>query len=74
MNFLHYHYLRSLIHYHLLSDNYYLMKISIWSIGKNNEPYIKTGVEEFTIRISKYYKVEWNIIPVPKNAVNPGRI
>ena len=26
------------------------------------------GVEEFTNRISKYYKVEWNIIPVPKNA------
>jgi 23S rRNA (pseudouridine1915-N3)-methyltransferase len=65
---LHYHYLRSLIRYHLLSVNYYLMKISIWSIGKNNEPYIRSGVEEFTHRISKYYKVEWNIIPVPKNA------
>ncbi|MGB5028876.1 MAG: 23S rRNA (pseudouridine(1915)-N(3))-methyltransferase RlmH, partial [Chitinophagaceae bacterium] len=25
-------------------------------------------VEEFTRRISRYYKVEWNIIPVPKNA------
>lgn len=44
------------------------MKISIWSIGKNNEPYIKEGVEDFTHRISKYFKVEWNIIPVPKNA------
>jgi 23S rRNA (pseudouridine1915-N3)-methyltransferase len=44
------------------------VKISIWSIGKNNEAYIKTGVEEFTHRISKYFKVEWNIIPVPKNA------
>jgi 23S rRNA (pseudouridine1915-N3)-methyltransferase len=44
------------------------MKISFWAIGKNNEAYIKTGVEEFTRRISKYYKVEWNIIPVPKNA------
>lgn len=44
------------------------MKIQFWSIGKNNEPYIKAGVEEFTRRISKYYKVEWNIIPVPKNA------
>ncbi|MCY7311830.1 MAG: 23S rRNA (pseudouridine(1915)-N(3))-methyltransferase RlmH, partial [Chitinophagaceae bacterium] len=36
--------------------------------GKNNEPYIKEGVEEFTRRISKYFKVGWNIIPVPKNA------
>lgn len=44
------------------------MKLQFWSIGKNNDAYIKTGVEEFTNRISKYYKVEWNIIPVPKNA------
>ena len=44
------------------------MKLSFWSIGKNNEAYIKTGVEDFTNRISKYYKVEWNILPVPKNA------
>jgi 23S rRNA (pseudouridine1915-N3)-methyltransferase len=44
------------------------MKIHFWSIGKNHEPYIKPGVEEFTGRISKYYKVEWNLVPVPKNA------
>ena len=44
------------------------MKISFWSIGKANEPYIRQGVEEFTRRISNYFKVEWNIIPVPKNA------
>ncbi len=44
------------------------MKIQFWSIGKNNEPYVKAGVEEFTKRISKYFKVEWTIIPVPKNA------
>ncbi|MEI9807894.1 MAG: 23S rRNA (pseudouridine(1915)-N(3))-methyltransferase RlmH [Bacteroidota bacterium] len=44
------------------------MKIQFWAIGKNNEPYVKTGVEEFTGRIGKYFKVEWVIIPVPKNA------
>ena len=44
------------------------MKLQFWAIGKNNEPYVKTGVEEFTGRIGKYFKVEWNIIPVPKNA------
>jgi 23S rRNA (pseudouridine1915-N3)-methyltransferase len=44
------------------------VKISFWSIGKTNEHYIKEGVEEFTRRISKYYKVDWTIIPVPKNA------
>ena len=44
------------------------MKIHFWSIGKNNEPYIKEGVEDFTKRISKYYPVEWTIIPLPKNS------
>lgn len=44
------------------------MKISFWTIGKNNELYIKEGVEDFTRRISRYFKVEWSIIPVPKNA------
>ncbi len=44
------------------------MKIQFWSIGKNHEAYIKSGVEDFTKRISNYYPVEWEIIPVPKNA------
>ncbi len=44
------------------------MKISFWTVGKAHEPYVKAGVEEFTKRISRYYKVEWSIIPVPKNA------
>jgi 23S rRNA (pseudouridine1915-N3)-methyltransferase len=44
------------------------MKISFWSIGKNHDAYIKPGVEEFTHRIKRYFNVEWNIIPVPKNA------
>lgn len=44
------------------------MKISFWAIGKSHESYVKEGVEEFTKRISKYFSVDWNIIPVPKNA------
>jgi 23S rRNA (pseudouridine1915-N3)-methyltransferase len=44
------------------------MKISLWTIGKNNEPYVKAGIDEFTKRISRYFPVEWTIIPVPKNA------
>jgi len=44
------------------------MKLQFWSVGKTNEPYVKPGIEDFTKRISNYYKVEWNIIPVPKNA------
>jgi 23S rRNA (pseudouridine1915-N3)-methyltransferase len=44
------------------------MKISLWSIGKSNESYVKAGIEDFTKRISRYYPVDWTIIPVPKNA------
>ena len=44
------------------------MKIQIWSIGKNHEPYVKNGVEDFSKRLSKYYPLQWNIISPPKNA------
>ncbi|HWJ25839.1 MAG TPA: 23S rRNA (pseudouridine(1915)-N(3))-methyltransferase RlmH [Flavisolibacter sp.] len=44
------------------------MKISLWSIGKAHDSYVKEGINEFTKRISKYFSVEWTIIPVPKNA------
>ena len=44
------------------------MRFQFWSVGKNHEPYIKAGVEDFTKRISNYFKVEWVIIPQPKNA------
>ncbi len=44
------------------------MKFQLWTIGKNHEPYVKGGVELFTKRISNYYPVEWNILPMPKHA------
>jgi len=44
------------------------MKLSLWTIGKAHESYVKEGIEEFTKRISKYFTVEWLIIPTPKNA------
>lgn len=44
------------------------MKLHLWSIGKNHEPYVKQGVEEFTARIARYYPVAWSLIPQPKNA------
>jgi 23S rRNA (pseudouridine1915-N3)-methyltransferase len=43
------------------------MKIQFWSVGKDHESYVKTGVEEFTRRIGKYFPLEWVILPVPKN-------
>lgn len=44
------------------------MKLSIWTIGKVNEPYVKEGIEEFTSRISRYFPVEWKLFPVPKHS------
>ncbi|HEX6915339.1 MAG TPA: 23S rRNA (pseudouridine(1915)-N(3))-methyltransferase RlmH [Chitinophagaceae bacterium] len=44
------------------------MKIVFRSVGKPHEKYIKDGVEDFTSRISKYFRVEWEIIAPPRNA------
>ncbi|MFT3674867.1 MAG: 23S rRNA (pseudouridine(1915)-N(3))-methyltransferase RlmH [Chitinophagaceae bacterium] len=44
------------------------MKIQLWSVGKAHEPYVKAGVEDFTRRAGNYFKVEWMLIPAPKNA------
>jgi 23S rRNA (pseudouridine1915-N3)-methyltransferase len=44
------------------------MKIQLWSIGKEHEPYVKMGVEDFTKRISRYFPIEWKILSPPKNA------
>ena len=44
------------------------MKIQLWSVGKDHEPYIKPGVEDLTRRISRYYPVAWKIIPAPRHA------
>lgn len=44
------------------------MKIQCWSVGKTHEPYIKTGVADFTRRIANYYPVEWNIFAPVKDA------
>ena len=56
-------------------SKYPFMKLQCWSIGKPNEQYVKTGVDDFTKRISHYFPVEWFIIPSPKHtALNPPDI
>src|SRR4051812_2498294 len=42
------------------------MKIHLWSVGKTHEAYVREGIEDFTWRISKYYPVEWKIVPAAK--------
>ncbi len=46
------------------------MKLIFRAIGKPHESIVKEGVDLFTKRISNYFPVEWNIIPMPKNAGN----
>lgn len=47
-----------------------LMKINFISVGKDNDSYINSGILHFTQRISHYYKVDWRIIPPPKNSAS----
>ena len=44
------------------------MKIQLWSVGKNHDPYVKPGIDDFTRRITRYFPCEWNLITPPKNA------
>ena len=44
------------------------MKIQIWAIGKAHEEDVRKAIEDFTKRSNNYFQLEWNIIPVPKNA------
>lgn len=44
------------------------MKLQFWTVGKVHETYVKEGIDIFSKRISNYYPVQWNIIPMPKNA------
>ncbi len=44
------------------------MKIQFWAIGKAHDSNVKEAIDMFTKRISNYFSVQWNIIPMPKNA------
>jgi 23S rRNA (pseudouridine1915-N3)-methyltransferase len=42
------------------------LKLTIFSVGKNHDSYIKEGVEQFTKRISHYYPIDWQLISPSK--------
>lgn len=46
------------------------MKIAFWALGKQHEAYVKEGVEEFSGRIGNYFRLDWELIPVPKDAAH----
>lgn len=49
------------------------MKLSILSVGKAHESYIKEGVEQFTKRIGHYYPIDWQLI-TPSKLTEPVQI
>ena len=49
------------------------MKLSIFSVGKVNESYIKDGVDQFTKRIGHYYPIDWQLI-TPSKHTEPVQI
>ena len=49
------------------------MKLSILSVGKAHESYIKEGVEQFTKRIGHYYSIDWQLI-TPSKLTEPTQI
>jgi 23S rRNA (pseudouridine1915-N3)-methyltransferase len=42
------------------------LKLSIFSVGKNHDTYIKEGVDQFTKRITYYYPIDWQLITPSK--------
>ena len=49
------------------------MKLSILSVGKAHESYIKEGVDQFTKRIGHYYPIDWHLI-TPSKLTEPIQI
>lgn len=49
------------------------MKLSIFSVGKAHDSYIKEGVDQFTKRINHYYTIDWQLI-VPSKLTDANQI
>jgi len=49
------------------------LKLSILSVGKAHESYIKEGVDQFTKRIGHYYPIDWQLI-TPSKLTEPVQI
>jgi len=46
------------------------MKIQLWSIGKENDPYIKEGIALYQKRLQHYVDFELKLIPTVKQAAS----
>ena len=56
------------------SSNFINMKINFLTVGKAHESHVKEGIELFTKRLSNYFPVQWQIVPMPKNAASLSEI
>jgi 23S rRNA (pseudouridine1915-N3)-methyltransferase len=50
------------------------MKIQLWSVGKAHEPDLKNAIEDFSLRITKYFPAQWTIISPFKNFVSASEM
>ena len=50
------------------------MRISLLSVGKTHEPYVRSGVEDFTSRIGHYFPCEWKLLPPGKDKKKEAEI
>lgn len=46
------------------------MKIQLWSIGKDNDPYIRDGIAVFQKRLQHYVDFDLRLIPTVKQAAS----
>jgi 23S rRNA (pseudouridine1915-N3)-methyltransferase len=46
------------------------MKVQLWSIGKDNDPYIRDGIAVFQKRLQHYVDFELRLIPTVKQAAS----
>lgn len=44
------------------------MKVELWMIGKTQENYLETGMQEFQKRLNRYLQINLNVFPDIKNA------
>lgn len=49
-----------------------LMKVELWVIGKTNEKYLRTGIEEYEKRLSHYLPFQMIVIPDVKSGKGIG--
>lgn len=48
------------------------MHITLLAIGKRHNPDIALGIDDYTTRLQRWAKVQWQFVPPPKAALSPA--